>query len=363
MRYFTCQCKNTLFFENSACLQCGLNVGYNPVTSKMEVLDGSNDLYLCKNGIDYGVCNWIANSKDDPYCKSCRLNRTIPDLKLLGNLDSWRRVELAKRRMLYTLFQLNIDPPRWVDDAVRGLSFDILSPDAGAAVMTGYANGIITLNLNEADSVEREKNRNQLAEPYRTLVGHFRHETAHYMWQQLFGGKPDDDMELSVFRELFGDERNDYATALQTYYANGAPAGWESDFISAYATAHPHEDWAETWAHYLHIIDGSETACSFGFNSHSVPLPFTKFPPEVADQFLNLDVHKKEARKFMDMLHGWAKLSPALNEMAASMGQGVLYPFVFSLNVVRKLTFVHAIVLRHQQAGSMPNVESAGVAE
>lgn len=356
MRHFTCQCRNTLFFDNTVCLQCGREAGYDPVSAEMVPLGEEDGKMRCQNGVLHDACNWVAMPDGDGLCKSCRLNRTIPDLSLPGHLEAWRRVESAKRRVLYTLFAMEIDPPRWVDDPAHGLSFDILSPLDGAAVLTGYADGVITLNLNEADNAERERSRTAFAEPYRTLVGHFRHETAHYLWQQFFGGKPDEDPELRGFRELFGDERADYGQALQNHYLNGPPPGWESEFISSYATAHPHEDWAECWAHYMHLMDGSETATSFGFNGKAVPIPFTKFPPEAAELPEGLALDPGENKRFMDTLHGWARLSPALNEMAASMGQETLYPFVFSLKVVKKLCFVHSIVLRHRQAGLMPKM-------
>ncbi|AHF93429.1 hypothetical protein OPIT5_27750 [Opitutaceae bacterium TAV5] len=349
MRHFICSCGNTLFFENTTCLQCGLDVGYDPVGARMVALAPQDGVVRCRNGQDYGACNWLAVGNGEVFCKSCRLNRTVPDLGFPGNRDAWKRVESAKRRVLYTLFQLGIDPPRWIDDAGRGLAFDILAPVDSTPVLTGYANGVITLNLNEADSAERERRRNQLAEPYRTLVGHFRHESAHYVWQQFFGWKAEGDVALQAFRELFGDERADYAAALQHYYSYGAPPGWETEFISGYATAHPHEDWAECWAHYLHVTDGTETAADFGLNSKAVPIPFTRFPPEAADLPLGLSLEAGEKKRFMEVLHSWAKLSPALNEVAASIGQDTLYPFIFSLKVVRKLCFIHWMVLGWKQ--------------
>ncbi|MCW5557587.1 MAG: putative zinc-binding metallopeptidase [Verrucomicrobiae bacterium] len=348
MRHFRCQCGNTLFFENTTCLQCGLLVGYDPEQGQLLALDAEGGKILCQNGTSFGACNWLTAGPQQTYCKACLLNRVVPDLSLPANLESWRRVESAKRRVLYTLLQLRIDPPRLADDATRGLAFDTLAPLDGSPVLTGYANGVITLNLKEADPAERERRRSQLGEPYRTLVGHFRHESAHYIWQQFFGGQSEDSLELRAFRELFGDERADYAAALQQHYASGAPVGWETEFISAYASVHPHEDWAECWAHYLHIVDGTETTEHFGINSKSVPIPFTRFSSDVAELPQGLELSKAEEKRFMEKLHSWAKLSPALNEVASSIGHEGIYPFVLSLKVAKKLCFVHRMVVARQ---------------
>jgi hypothetical protein len=126
--------------------------------------------------------------------------------------------------------------------------------------MTGHENGIITIALTEADDIERERRRHDMGEPYRTLLGHFRHEIGHHFWDLLVrdGGR------LSECRALFGDDSQDYATALRSHYQGSAPADWQQRYVSAYAASHPWEDFAETWAHYLHIIDTLEMAGHFG---------------------------------------------------------------------------------------------------
>ena len=142
-----------------------------------------------------------------------------------------------------------------------GLAFDLLS-SACEKVFTGHDNGIITLDLAEGDDVHREQLRVAMDEPYRTLLGHFRHEIGHYYFYRLIGSSPD---LLSRSRELFGDPDADYQEALDRHYSQGAPSGWDQQFVPSYATMHPAEDWAETFAHYLHIRDTLDTAAAFGF--------------------------------------------------------------------------------------------------
>ena len=181
----------------------------------------------------------------------------IPDLSWAENLEKWRALEVAKHRLFYTLFQLRL-PVETQAESPAGLSFEFLADVApsGSSVMTGHSDGVITINLAEADDVERERRRHQMREPYRTLLGHFRHEIGHYYWDRLIANTP----HLEEFRRIFGDERRDYGAALQDYYAWGAPSDWSQHFISAYASSHPWEDFAETWAHYFHMIDTLETA-------------------------------------------------------------------------------------------------------
>ena len=128
-------------------------------------------------------------------------------------------------------------------------------------MLTGHLNGVVTINVSEADDAERERRRAGLAEPYRTLLGHMRHEVGHYYWKRLVTGDAD---RLARFRELFGDDRDDYAAALTRHYQSGPPQDWQDRFVSAYASAHAWEDWAETWAHYLHMTDTIEIAATCG---------------------------------------------------------------------------------------------------
>lgn len=291
------------------------------------------------------MCNWVVPRKDPaPFCKSCSLNRTVPDLSYPANVAAWSKVEAAKRRLIFTLWRLGIAPISKRSDPQRGLAFDILRPTETHPVRTGHQNGVITVNLDEADDGYRERQREWLGERYRTLIGHLRHETAHYYWDRLFKDHPDDDPLLSAFRQLFGNERADYTMALQSYYDNGPVPGWNANFITAYATSHPWEDWAETWAHYLHIIDGNETAQTFGIHGQAVPLSATLFSDEAVTLPSSLDLDPRERARFLNLIHSWAKLSPALNELATSLGHGNLYPFVLNLAVVRKLCFVHYVL-------------------
>jgi len=336
MTHFSCTCGNTLFFENSLCLKCGSTVGYD--LAKNGMIPVSKERVQCRNGTEFGVCNWLVPAGGPEYCAACDLNHMVPDLSVAGNQESWRKMEAAKRRAIYTLARLGIAPASRKQKP-QGLAFDFLTPIPALCVMTGHDNGVITLNLNEADDLYRERQRHNLGEPYRTLVGHFRHELGHYYWDRFFSAPAADDPLLTEFRTLFGDEREDYNAALARYYANGPAATWATTHISAYATSHPWEDWAETWAQYLHIVDGVETAASFGWSSKSVPIPFT---PLRSEQVM-ADAPGEDA-SFLSTLNDWAKLSPALNEMAASLGYTTLYPFIFSPQTARKILFVHRMV-------------------
>src|ERR1700678_1621481 len=237
MKLFECQnCGQPLYFENTRCISCGLLLGYLPARQTVTALrpDPPNWRALasprgryryCANGV-HGVCNWLIPAGDsDQYCAACRHNRMIPDLTQPDNLAHWRLMEIAKHRLFYALLRLRL-PLRTRAEDPNGLTFDFLADGsalpAGGAVMTGHANGVITINLAEADDAERERRRGQMGEPYRTLLGHFRHEIAHYYWDRLIANTA----SLDEFRQLFGDEREDYGAALQRYYASGPPADW-----------------------------------------------------------------------------------------------------------------------------------------
>jgi hypothetical protein len=201
-------------------------------------------------------------------------------------------------------------------------------------VVTGHAGGVITLDLHEADDATRESRRAALGEPYRTLLGHLRHESGHYYWQRLIAAQP----ALEAWRNLFGDERAPYDAALQAYYASGPAADWGQHHVSAYASAHPWEDWAETWAHYLHFADTLETARALGLSGEQVAVEFEPFDAGA------LGGDAAQARDFAAQLKGWMELAGALNELCRSMGVADFYPFVLSLGAARKLFFVHRLV-------------------
>ena len=223
----------------------------------------------------------VRADEEETLCRSCRLNRTIPDLTNPDNCEWWRKIENAKRRLVSQLLNLGLPVMSKVtEDPERGVMFDFLrSPEKGPQVLTGHANGLITLNVEEADDSIREKIRHLMREPYRTLLGHFRHEIGHYYWDRLVADTP----WLEKFRALFGDERQDYAAALKRNYKEGPPANWPEEHISSYASVHPWEDWAECWAHYLHVVDSLDTALRFGLRGEDVEQAIEPF--SVADLY------------------------------------------------------------------------------
>jgi hypothetical protein len=281
----------------------------------------------CANAA-YEVCNWlIPAAAPDIYCAACRHNRMIPDLSLPANLAKWRALETAKHRLFYTLLQLHL-PVETQSESPSGLAFQFLAddPPSGSSVLTGHADGVITINLAEADDAERERRRHEMGEPYRTLLGHFRHEIGHYYWNRLIGNTP----HLDEFRRIFGDERRDYDAALADYYARGAPADWSEHFISAYASSHPWEDFAETWAHYFHMIDTLETAHVAGLAVN---------PKLARSAGAVFDFHPRDSD--MDRLvEAWQALTITVNSLNRSMGLHDLYPFVLGPHAVAKLAFV-----------------------
>jgi hypothetical protein len=345
MKLFQCQnCGQPLYFENTRCERCGLALGYLPERETISALKqepsvpgdketvwralaDQNTYRYCANAA-YDVCNWLIPTKRaDAYCLACRHNRIIPDLSFADNLEKWRALEVAKHRLFYTLLQLRLPlEARWENPA--GLAFKFLD-DLGAsdsAVMTGHVDGVITINIAEADDAERERRRQQMGELYRTPLGHFRHEIGHYYWDRLIANSP----YVESFRRVFGDERRDYDTALKNYYANGPAPDWSGQFISAYASSHPWEDFAETWAHYFHMIDTIETA-------HVAGLALSPQLPQ--SPIAVFDFHPREAD--MDQLiEAWLALTFAVNSINRSMGLHDLYPFVLTPSVVAKLAFV-----------------------
>ncbi|MEO7652927.1 MAG: putative zinc-binding peptidase, partial [Bryobacteraceae bacterium] len=274
MKLFTCQhCAQLLYFENRLCQCCSHLLGYLPATATLSALAQDDDAWrplaeldrryrFCANA-QYDACNWLVSADaEEVFCVACRHNRTIPDLSVDNNLNRWRKFELAKHRLFYTLIRLGLPLPSRSEDPKEGLVFDFLAngPDTGHKVMTGHEDGQIVINLAEADDDERVKLRLAMNEPYRTLLGHFRHESGHYFWDRLVR----DGERVESFRELFGDERQDYQQALHAHYSNGPARNWQQSYISSYAAAHPWEDFAETWAHYLHIVDTLEMAFAYG---------------------------------------------------------------------------------------------------
>ena len=347
MERFVCDCGNTLFFENWKCLRCSREVGYDPLARMMLAIEAGNGLQRCANGIRHGVCNWLVWSiHGEELCQSCRLNRTIPDLSNPRNILLWGRMEAAKRRMVCNFLGLGIPLPTLAENPQQGLAFDIVSVRTEPAKTMGHLNSVITVNLEEADDTYRQINREQLGESTRTLLGHFRHESGHFVWQRWVNEWPWDDVRRTAFRERFGDERADYGAALQLYYQRGAPAGWEQSHISAYATSHPWEDWAETWAHYLQIVEALETAHGLGLEPERIALPPATFPAEAGELPAMLKADAGANDKFLAWLGRWVCLSTVLNEISASLGQPALYPYVLSNGVAQKLRLIQWLVGR-----------------
>ena len=343
-RGWRCRCGAPIFFANSRCLACGAELGFVPETLNLLALPGpgagqtSPSLQRCAHHATIG-CNWMLPvreaSSQGGLCRACRLTRTLPDLSLEDNRRAWAAIESAKRRLVMQLLALGLPVrSRRSEDPARGLMFDFLRPLDGAPVRTGHAGGLVTLNVEEADDARREQIRQALHEPYRTRLGHFRHEIGHYYWDRLVAGTP----WLAACRARFGDEREDYAAALRCHYTQGPAPDWPQRCISAYATTHPWEDWAETFAHYLHMVDTVETALSYGLSAEDVEMPVQPFGRDALD-------HDEDAPRFLRLLNGWLELTAVLNELSRSMGQPDFYPFVLSRAAVAKLHLVHRVVI------------------
>jgi hypothetical protein len=361
MKLFECQhCGQLLYFENTRCERCGHVLGYLADQTTLIALTAAagdrwyalsipdEEFRFCANNAQ-GVCNWLvpANSSD-AFCRACRLNRTIPNLDAAGNLLLWQRLEAAKHRLVYGLLRLGLPISNRFEDAERGLTFDFLAGSGsafqeGAQVLTGHVDGVITIDIAEADDAERERHRQDMAEPFRTLLGHFRHEVGHYCWQRLVRGG----VWHEAFRDMFGDERQNYIQALATHYANGPRADWQELYVSSYAGSHPWEDFAETWAHYLHIVDTLETAAAFGLRIH----PEAGRHPVIE---MDIDFDPYEQHDFDALIAAWLPLTYAVNSLNHSIGQPDLYPFVLAPSVMGKLRFVHGLIHRPRAVEALP---------
>ena len=342
MRWLHCAaCGLQIYFENSLCSACGAALGFVPERQAMATLQGdSGTLPIdagswvpCANRRPNEVCNWLVHVNDgSPFCLSCRLTSTIPPLDDAANLGRWAAIERAKRRLVFTTLSLGLSlRPKLGSDDRDGLEFRWLAPAAGAPVVTGHHDGVITLDITEADDDHREAARVSLGESSRTVLGHLRHELGHHLHQRFVAGTPIED----EVRAHFGDERQDYDAALRTHYEQGPPPGWEQQHISAYASAHPWEDWAETCAHYLLMIDAVETAQAWGlaFNdSAAEPLQAEPFigPPDAITELV---------------LNRWLPAARLLNAMSRSLGQRDSYPFLIAAPVLDKLRCVRRVLL------------------
>lgn len=347
MQRFLCDCGNRLFFENTDCLACGNEVSWCPscatLTALVNTESGTHcarchtNLWKCANRVDFDLCNRSVVAPAEEVssgkllCDCCRYNDTIPDLSISENLSHWRALEQAKRRLIYGLDRLGLPHGARADGFDPGLSFEFKGDSVTTEglwrslgtlerVFTGHVGGTITINIREANTVEREKLRVDLGESHRTLIGHFRHEIGHYYWYLLVR---DDVDKTSRFKALFGDHENpNYGAALERYYSDGPTQDWQNSYISAYATMHPWEDWAETFSFYLNIVDVLETATASGL--------------------IRVDGDDDIAI----MVDTYTKLGILLNELNRAKGLMDFKPEVVVPNIVAKLQCVHDVVIQ-----------------
>jgi hypothetical protein len=331
---FACPvCDRLVTFESTCCLHCGSTLGFDPRSRSICALgaDGASGPYRCANA-QLAACNWLV-SDPSTLCSSCALTRTRPNDADDSGLRGFAAAEASKRRLLFELTDMGLPVVGW-QERPGGLAFDLLSSES-TPVTTGHADGVITLDLGETDPAHRERMRVQLGEPYRTVLGHLRHEVAHYYQPLLV--LPGTAAQARC-RELFGDEREDYQAALDRYYDVGAPSDWETSFVSAYATMHPWEDWAETFAHYLHIRDTLQTAAAYGMHVDGPSIP-------LADSAaLHAEPSDDTTTDIRRMLETWIPMTYALNSISRSMGELDVYPFVLAPEVETKLVFIHTLV-------------------
>ena len=355
MRLYDCDhCGQTIHFDNRNCVNCGYRLAFVPERLAMHALevdesdgglalvaDPSHKVRLCENAaID--VCNWTVLADDpNPFCPACRHNRLVPDAMTEAGLEQWRRISQAQRHLFYSLIKLGLPRVNRDEDPNGGLVFDFLvdevRPDGTVVpAMTGHEDGLIAIRAAEADDATREQIRVSMNEPYRTMLGHFRHETGHYIWDRLIR----DGNRIAAFRAVFGDESIDYGEALQRNYEQGPPPDWQQFFVSTYASSHPWEDFAETFAHYLHIVDTLETARAYGLSVEprrheelSAEIRFDPYHAESAEQ----------------LVAAWVPFSLALNSIHRSMGVPDLYPFILTSAVTGKLQFIHQMIQENRQ--------------
>jgi len=338
MRMFVCGgCGQLVFFDSSRCLRCGAELGFSVERGALLTFEaagaglrplgasgGGQRVRRCANGPLTG-CNWVVPEGGSAFCRSCSLTRTRPNDADPEGLRAFAETEAAKRRLVYQLLSLGL-PVEPRSETPDGLAFDLLW-SAAAEVVTGHRDGVVTIDVSETDDARRERLRVELSEPYRTMLGHLRHEVGHYYWWKLVSEET-----IGAFRALFGDEWDDYETSLERHYALGPPADWQQRHVSAYAAMHPHEDWSETFAHYLHIHDVLETAAAAG-------LVLTG--SDDARQLAARPADALAAGDFDSLMDAWIPLSLGLNAVTQAMGKRELYPFVLAPAAMEKLRFVH----------------------
>lgn len=367
MKTFHCQfCGHPIFFENVECLQCGSALAFLPDRLNMaaiEKLKEDGDLWrprtrgrkaaapryrLCHNHTTQNACNFAVPAADpNPLCVSCRLTRVLPDLSQPDNPVRWYKLEMAKRRLFYTLAKLGLLAPARPDGTADGPIFEFLADTPGHQVMTGHAQGVITINVAEADDAERVRRRVEMHEPYRTLLGHLRHESGHYYWDRLI----DEGGRTEAFRDVFGDERADYQQALQDHYGRGGTvADWQDRFVSEYASSHPWEDFAETWAHYLHMVDLLETAASYNMR--------LTVPGQEVEMEEVVNPLETGSPDFNTLVEQWVPLTLLVNSLNRSLGQEDAYPFALSPAAMEKLRYVHDVICESRSRGAAAGAQA-----
>lgn len=308
----------SLWFDNLATAD-GTPVAYDPQARAFLPMPP-----FCVNREVIG-CNWIA-PKQGAFCRSCAMTALAPDPAIPDAMPNWAQTEAAKRWVLDNLGRWHWFRP---EDPGAPPVFHMLA-EGPTPVAMGHAGGVVTISVAEADAVLRTTRREALEEPYRTMIGHMRHEISHMLWWRL---SLREDF-LDAFRNMFGDERVDYPSALQQYFNDGPPPGWQSSFLTAYASAHPHEDWAETAAHLLHLTDITDSFVAAGLSSPELPSPHW-------DPYMEPDAER--------LIRVAASLVAGVNHVNRSMGLSDLYPFVLSDAARRKLVFVHDWLRRGAQ--------------
>ncbi len=348
-----------LFFENTWDVVENLPIGFLPDELELALLNdhqngyfsvgrmsgggSTNRMYVqCDNYARHNVCNWMipVEDADSRLCPACRLNQMIPNLSQPNTLYLWSKLETAKRRLIYALLRLGLPVKSKQLDPENGLAFRFLEDEPSAfnpqetfEIMTGHFQGVITLNVGEADDARREAIRTAMGEDYRTLLGHFRHESGHYYWDRLIRDTP----RHQEFREIFGDESADYQQSVQTHHAQGPPDNWQENYVSAYAASHPWEDWAECWSHYLYMIDALE----FAQDNHLLqPVKNGSEPPKIFQ-----DRHGPLVAELPEMLRQWLHVSTILNSLNRIAGIIDPNPFILSTIATRKMQFVHDAVV------------------
>ncbi len=325
MKRFACPtCGNDVHFRNAVCVVCSTPLAFDP--AMLDFVAAAPET-RCANA-DVADCNWII-APGQTFCRACRHNNTVPDFDVTEYRERWAAIEAAKRQLFYSLLRWGLPIPLEEDGAPTPLSFDFLAdgttPEGKPKpVLTGHNHGLITLNIAEGDDAIREARRTAMGEPYRTLVGHMRHEIAHFYWEILVQNGP----ALYQCRAIFGDESQDYGDALERHYDNGPRPDWDQSFVSAYATSHPWEDFAETFAHWLHMIDGLDTAWAYGITAASAAPRFDPY----------------RAPDAQSVIDAWVPVTIAINAVNRSLGQPDLYPFVLSTPVFDKLQFIHGLI-------------------